>query len=104
MNSALARSADMTSSIPYDKTQIEQLLDALIQLRWLVEDRAPINANAVLEAIWRTQVRLLTESGHLPWPELGRLLDVLRGNVEPSHPRLGGLVQRLERILDCPVV
>ena len=47
MNTAMHSSTAPRPTIELTKTKLEQLLDALMQLRWLVEDRAPVNADAV---------------------------------------------------------
>ena len=99
MNTAMHSSTAPRPTIELTKTKLEQLLDALMQLRWLVEDRAPVNADAVLDAIWRTQVRLLSDDGRLPRAERLRLVHTLRQGTLESAARTHALVDRIADIL-----
>lgn len=99
MNTVMHSSSVPRPTFELSKPKLEQLLDALMQLRWYTEDRAPADAEAVLDAIWRTQVRLLAEKGRLSRPERLRLVHTLREGTLDSHDRMHLLVERIANIL-----
>lgn len=99
MNTALHSSTTPRPSTELNKPKLEQLLDALMQLRWLTEDNAPADAEVILDAIWRTQVRLLSDDGRLPRAERLRLVNILQEGTSESSDRMQILAERIASIL-----
>lgn len=54
------------------------LLNALVQLRWTVEDTAPDNAEELLHAIGNVEITLLTNEGRISHEQRDLFLQMLR--------------------------
>lgn len=81
-------------------SQLSLVLDCLMQLKWMTEEHAVTESSQdVLDAIWRTQVRLLGGRGRLSRAERFRLLSLLREHANEGGERLAILVDRIESAL-----
>ena len=75
------------------------LLNALVQLRWTVEDAAPENAPEVLHAIGTVETTLLTNEGRLSHEQRDSFLEMLRASDAAPAEGHVDLVDRIAGLL-----
>ena len=89
-----------TTAVTVRGIDLGHLLNALIQLRWTVEDAAPANESEMLQAIGRVESTLLTNEGRLSHTQRDSFLMALRMPDAMSAESYEDLLKRIERMLN----